>query len=100
MGFPLYFKDLSLKNSSNRNLIINFLEQNYKKDIVSIDYWNYRLILDSFSKNKNYNYEISYINLLQLTKNNEIKQLDLRKYFIKNFTIFRKETKELIIKHF
>ena len=99
LNYPTYLNRLSLLSSPNRNLIKNGLEKNLNRNILNIDYWNYNLIIDNYSKDNNKNYEKSYLNLFFLTKNNPTKNLDLKKYFISNYNFFSEENKKIILKN-
>jgi len=61
MSFPNYYQDLSLKNFTNRDQINQFLNKNKNKNILNIDFWNYKLILDNYSKETNTDFEKSFI---------------------------------------
>ncbi len=97
MSFPNYYQDLSLKNFTNRDQINQFLNKNKNKNILNIDFWNYKLILDNYSKETNTDFEKSFINLFFLTKNNNDKNLDLKKYFFKNYKFFSEKSKNKIL---
>ena len=97
VNYPNNLKKLSLLNSTNRKLIKEGLKKNTSRNILNINYWNYNLIIDSYSKKKNYDFEKSFINLFFLTKNNQSKNLDLKKYFISNYNLFSEEGKKLIL---
>lgn len=73
------------------------LELNNYRNILDPDYWNYKLILDNYSKKNNKSFEVSYVNLLVLSKNNGSKKDDLRKYFLKNYKFFNVERKKIIL---
>jgi len=91
---------LSILNSSNREIIKESLKKNISRDILSIDFWNYNLIIDNYSKDQNKDFEKSYLNLFFLSKNNENKQIDLKKYFISNFNYFSESNKKIILENF
>jgi len=97
MNFPNNFKNLSLLNSSNRKLINNFAIKNTNRNALDIDFWNYKLIIDSYSKDTNSDFEESFINLFFLTKNYKNKNLELKRYFIKNYFLFSNNTKIKIL---
>ena len=99
LNYPTNLKKLSLLNSNNRNEIKEALKKNETKNLLDINYWNYNLIIDSYSKETNKDFEKSYINLFFLTQNNEIKNLDLKKYFISNFNFFSEKNKKFILKN-
>jgi len=99
MGFPNHYEKLSLRNSSNRNKINDLLNKNINKNILDVEFWNYKLILYNFSK-KNSNFEVSFLNLFFLTKNNEAKSSDLKKYFIKNYNYFSQKNIKIILNNY
>jgi len=100
MGFPNNLSKKSLLNEVNRNEINSFLDQNINKNLLNINFWNQKLIIESYDKDKNKNFEISFMNLFFLTKNNNEKNLDLKKYFISNFNLFSEKNKKIILKNY
>ena len=100
MDYPNNLKKLSLLNSSNRNEIKKALVINESKNLLDVNYWNYSLIIDNYSKELNKEFEKSYINLFFLTKNNETKILDLKKYFILNYNYFSENNKKVILDNY
>ena len=100
MGFPNNLNKKSLLNEVNRNEIIFFLDKNINKNLLNINFWNQRLIIENYDKEKNKNFEKSYMNLFFLTKNNKEKNLDLKKYFILNHNSFSKENKKKVLKNY
>ena len=84
--FPNNLSNLSLLNMSNRLLIISFLNKNSYKDYLDIDFWNYKKILESFDRNNIKNLEKSFYKAFILSKNNQKINLELRKYFIQNYS--------------
>ena len=100
MGFPNNLSKKSLLNEVNRNEINSFLDQNINKNLLNINFWNQKLIIESYDKDKNKNFEISFMNLFFLTKNNKEKNLDLKKYFISNFNLFSEKNKKIILKNY
>ena len=100
INFPTNNKKLSLLNSSNRNEIKEGLNKNLSRNILNINYWNQNLIIDTYTKEKNNNFERSFINLFFLTKNNKTKNLDLKKFFVSNFNFFSEKSKQLILKNY
>ena len=93
INYPNNLKNLSLLNATNRDFIKEGLNKNFSRNVLNINYWNYNLIIDSYSKEKNKDFEKSFMNLFLLTKNNQSKNLDLKKYFISNYSLFS-ENKE------
>ncbi len=100
INYPTYNKKLSLLNASNRDEIKKGLDKNLSRNILNINFWNQNLIVDSYEKEKNNNFEKSFINLFFLTKNNKVKNLDLKKYFVSNFRFFSEDSKKLILKNY
>ena len=100
MGFPNNFNKKSLLNKVNRNEIGSFLNKNIHRNLLNTNFWNKKLIIDSYEKNISKNFEISFMNLFFLTKNNREKNLDLKKYFISNFNYFSKSNKKIILDNY
>ncbi len=73
---------------------------NESRNIVNIEYWNYNLIIDSYTKDQTKDFEKSFLNLLILTKNNKSKQIDLKKYFISNYKYFTDKSKKKILNNY
>ena len=53
VNYPNNLKNLSLLNSTNRDFIKEGLNKNSSRNAFNINYWNYNLIIDSYSKEKN-----------------------------------------------
>ena len=100
VNYPTYLNRISLLTSANRNLIKDSLQKNLNRNSLDIDYWNYNLIIDNYSKENNKNFEKSYLNLFFLTQNNPTKNLDLKKYFISNYNFFSEENKKIILENY
>jgi hypothetical protein len=100
MKFPNYLEKKSLLNGTNRNELISFLNKNTNKNLLNINFWNKKLIVDSYDKENNNEFEKSFINLFMLTKNNKQKNLDLKKYFILNFNLFSEKNKKIILDNY
>tara|TARA_B100000941_G_scaffold117704_1_gene82597 strand:+ start:159 stop:488 length:330 start_codon:yes stop_codon:yes gene_type:complete len=100
IDFPTNLKDLSISKSTNREKIKEGLKINISKNILNINYWNYNLIIDNYHKEKSKDFEKSFINLFLLTKNNQSKNLDLKKYFISNYNYFSEKNKKFILENY
>ena len=100
LNYPNDLKDLSLLNSTNRDLIKEVLSKNSSRNLLDINFWNYKLIIDNYSKEENQDFEKSYITLFFLTKNNQTKNLDLKKYFISNYNLFSENNKRIILDNY
>ena len=100
MGIPNNYNKKSLLNEFNRNEINSFLNKNINKNLLNINYWNQKLIITNYDKNKNKNFEEAFMNLFFLTKNNKEKNLDLKKYFILNYNYFSEKNKKIIIDNY
>lgn len=100
INFPTNLSKISLLNSTNRNEIKEALKINESKNLLNINYWNYNLIIDSYSKKLNQDFEKSFINIFFLTKNNKTKNLDLKKYFVSNYYYFSDNNKKIILDNY
>ena len=87
-------------NEYDRNEISLLLEKNNNKNFLNINFWNKKLFIDDYSKDKNDDFEQSFINLFFLTKNNEAKNFELKKYFILNYDYFSEKNKKIIIDNY
>ena len=100
VGYPTNLESLSLLNLNNRNEIKTALKKNNSRNTLNIDFWNYNLIIDSYSKEKDKKFEVSFINLFFLSKNNQTKNFDLKKYFVSNFKYFTEKNKKIILDNY
>ena len=100
INFPTNLSKISLLNSTNRNEIKEALKINESKNLLNINYWNYNLIIDSYSKKLNQDFEKSFINIFFLTENNKTKNLDLKKYFVSNYNYFSDNNKKIILDNY
>ena len=100
LKFPNYFENKSLSNEFNRIEISSYLEKNYNRNFLNVDFWNKKLFIDDYSKNLNNDFEQSFINIFLLTKNNEAKNFDLKKYFIFNYDYFTEKNKKIIMDNY
>jgi len=100
MSFPNNYNKKSLLNEFNRNEINSILNKNINKNLLNIDFWNQKLIVENYDKEQNKNFEKSFINLFFLTKNNEAKNFELKKYFILNFDYFSEKNIKIIIDNY
>ena len=100
LNFPIYLEKLSLLNSSNINEINLFLNKNTNRNLLNINFWNKKLIINNYSKSKNQEFEKSFINLFFLTKNNSSRNLELKKYFILNYDYFTEKNKKIIMDNY
>ena len=100
LKFPNYFENKSLLNEFNRIEISSYLEKNYNKNFLNVDFWNKKLFIDDYSKNINNDFEQSFINIFLLTKNNEAKNFELKKYFIFNYDYFTEKNKKIVMDNY
>lgn len=100
LKFPNYFENKSLLNEFNRIEISSYLEKNYNRNFLNVDFWNKKLFIDDYSKNVNNDFEQSFINIFLLTKNNEAKNFELKKYFIFNYDYFTEKNKKIIMDNY
>lgn len=100
LKFPNYFENKSLLNEFNRIEISSYLEKNYNRNFLNVDFWNKKLFIDDYSKDINNDFEQSFINIFLLTKNNEAKNFELKKYFIFNYDYFTEKNKKIIMDNY
>ena len=100
LKFPNYFENKSLLNEFNRIEISSYLEKNYNRNFLNVDFWNKKLFIDDYSKSINNDFEQSFINIFLLTKNNEAKNFELKKYFIFNYDYFTEKNKKIIMDNY
>tara|TARA_A100001015_G_scaffold274220_1_gene330388 strand:+ start:2455 stop:2907 length:453 start_codon:yes stop_codon:yes gene_type:complete len=100
LKFPNNYEQISLLNEFDRDEISLLLAKNDNRNFLNINFWNKRLFIDDYSKSKNNNFEKSFINLFFLTKNNETKNFELKKYFVLNFDYFSEQNKKIIINNY
>ena len=100
LKFPNYFENKSLLNEFNRIEISSFLEKNYNRNFLNVDFWNKKLFIDDYSKNIDNDFEQSFINIFLLSKNNEAKNFELKKYFIFNYDYFTEKNKKIIMDNY
>ena len=100
VSYPTNLKKLSLLNSTNRDEIKEVLIKNETRNALDINFWNYNLIIDSYSKDTKKDFENSFIKLFFLTKNNQSKNFDLKKYFVTNYKYFTEKNKKLILDNY
>ena len=60
MNFPNNLNKKSLLNEVNRNEINYFLDKNISKNLLNINFWNQKLIIENYDKEKNKNDKISW----------------------------------------
>tara|TARA_B100000963_G_scaffold223900_1_gene195238 strand:+ start:1887 stop:2339 length:453 start_codon:yes stop_codon:yes gene_type:complete len=100
INYPTNLRELSLLNSTNRNEIKKVLKKNESRNALDINFWNYNLIIDSYSKETKKDFEYSFIKLFFLTKNNQDKNFDLKKYFVTNYNYFSEKNKKIILNNY
>ena len=98
--YPNNIRELSLLNKTNRLLMISFLNKNIYKDYLDIDFWNYKQIIESIDRDNIKDLEKSFYKAFILSKNNPQVNLELREYFIKNYSKFSNEYKNKILINF
>jgi hypothetical protein len=98
--YPNNLREISLLNKTNRLLIISFLNKNIYKDYLDINFWNYKQIIESIDRDNIKELEKSFYKAFILSKNNPTVNLELREYFIKNYSKFSNQYKNKILKNF
>ena len=100
LNFPLNLKTLDLRYKNNQNQIISFLEKNESRNVLDIDFWNYKLNI--LNINQQYSDEIqeAFYKTFILSKNNENKNAELKNYFLINYSNFDKNYQDKIVEKF
>ena len=97
---PNYFSKKSLLEKKNQNLILEFLNMNKQKNYLDITYWNYKKTIESFDMENKLEFQKSFYKNFILSKNNQNKNLILKKYFIANYKNFSNKYRNKIIANF
>ena len=100
LGFPNNLDKTSLLNKSNRLIVLSFLNKSIYKDFLDINFWNYKQIIEGMDRDNINEFEKSFYKTFQLSKNNPTINLELRNYFIRNYTKFSPDYKNKILKNF
>ena len=80
--------------------MISFLNKSIYKDYLDIDFWNYKQIIESIDRENIKELEKSFYKAFILSKNNPQINLELREYFIKNYSKFSNKYKNKILINF
>ena len=81
-------------------MMLSFLNQNIYKDYLDVDFWSYKQVIESIDRDNIKELEKSFYKVFVLSKNNEKINLELRKYFIENYSKFSNEYKNKILRQF
>ena len=100
LHYPNNLREISLLNKKNRLLMVNFLNQNIHKDYLDVDFWDFKQIIESIDRDNIKELEKSFYKAFILSKNNPKINLELREYFIKNYSKFSNEYKNKVLKNF
>ena len=98
--YPINIRKLSMFKKESRLLALTFLNKNEYKDYLEIDFWNYKLIIESIDRDNIKKSEKSFYKALILSKNNPDINLKLREYFIQNYSRFSSDYKKKILINF
>ena len=99
-GFPLNLKTLDLRYKNNQNQILNFLKKNESRNVLDIDFWNYKFNILNISQQYSDEIQEAFYKIFILSKNNENKNAELKNYFLINYSNFDKNYQDLIIEKF
>ena len=81
-------------------MMLSFLNQNIYKDYLDVDFWSCKQVIESIDRDNIKELEKSFYKAFVLSKNNEKINLELRKYFIENYSKFANEYKNKILRQF
>ena len=98
--YPNNLREISLLSKDNRLLMLNFLNKNTYKDYLDINFWDYKKIVESIDRENIKELEKSFFKAFILSKNNPTINLELRQYFIMNYSKFSNKYKNKILKNF
>jgi hypothetical protein len=98
--YPNNLREMSLLNKKSRLLLVSFLNKNIYKDYLDINFWDYKKIIESIDRDNIKELEQSFYKAFILSKNNSKINLELRKYFIENYSKFSNEYKNKILINF
>jgi hypothetical protein len=100
LNFPLNLKTLDLRYKNNQDQILRFLEKNERRNVLDIDFWNYKFNI--LNINQQYSDEIqeAFYKTFLLSKNNENKNAELKNYFLINYSNFDKSYQDKIVEKF
>jgi hypothetical protein len=98
--YPNNLREMSLLNKKSRLLLVSFLNKNIYKDYLDINFWDYKKIIESIDRDNIKELEKSFYKAFILSKNNSKINLELRKYFIENYSKFSNEYKNKILINF
>ena len=100
LNYPNNLHQLSLLEKNNRSMILSFLNKNIYKDFLDIDFWSYKQVIESIDQDNIQELEKSFYKTFILSKNNPKFNLELRQYFINNYSKFTNKYRNKILKNF
>ena len=100
LGFPLNLKTLDLRYKNNQDQILSFLEKNESRNVLDIDFWNYKFNILNINQQYSDAIQEAYYKTFILSKNNENKNAELKNFFLINYSNFDKQYQDKIIEKF
>ena len=100
LDFPLNLKTLDLRYKNNQDQILSFLEKNESRNVLDIDFWNYKFNILNINQQYSDAIQEAFYKTFILSKNNENKNAELKNYFLINYSNFDKNYQDKIIEKF
>ena len=100
LDFPLNLKTLDLRYKNNQDQILSFLEKNESRNVLDIDFWNYKFNILNINQQYSDAIQKAFYKTFILSKNNDNKNAELKNYFLINYSNFDKNYQDKIIEKF
>jgi len=100
LNFPLNLKTLDLRYKNNQDQILRFLEKNERRNVLDIDFWNYKFNILNINQQYSDAIQEAFYKTFVLSNNNENKNAELKNYFLINYSNFNKSYQDKIIEKF
>jgi len=100
LNFPLNLKTLDLRYKNNQDQILRFLEKNERRNVLDIDFWNYKFNILNINQQYSDAIQEAFYKTFVLSNNNENKNAELKNYFLINYSNFDKSYQDKIVEKF
>ena len=89
-------KDIQANNLNSKKLY-NLISSAEKKSALDYTYWETKILHQINNKTNSKEFEINFINLAILSKNNERKKKSIKLYYLRNIPRFSNKVRDIII---
>ena len=100
LDFPLNLKTLDLRYKNNQDQILRFLEKNERRNVLDIDFWNYKFNILNINQQYSDAIQEAFYKTFVLSNNTENKNAELKNYFLINYSNFDKSYQDKIVEKF